>query len=714
MNIHHYTFLFLEWDQEESYRIQEALKWEFNVTAVLCKTAEDALFEAEKREGEIASFFLDEKFVLFEEDGAILKLRRYAQELGIPMTVMLREYDWGRVEQAVSWGVEDLLMLPCSQAILQRRVHNMVIRYELEAAGTYDFLTGLYNKETFYNKTSELISKNPGQEYTIFCMNIERFKVVNDLYGGTQGDLLLQFAAEKLRELAEQSGGLAGRLVADIFACCYPCEGNENLSYKEVANVITSALKDSPLDMEIVAALGFYPVQPNSTVPVSIMCDRAMLALVSVKSNYLRNYAVYKEELRENLLSQQEIVNDMEQALEECQFKLFMQPKCDMESGRIVGSEALVRWEHPQKGQVSPGEFITVFEENKFIFELDNYIWEEVCRFIKTRLDHGKECVPISVNVSVVDLYSGSLYDRLVSLVEKYQINPALLELEITESAYAENMHQLIKVVDKLRSFGFTILMDDFGSGYSSLNMLKDINVDILKLDMRFLADNFNGRGRSAEILESIVHMAKWLNLFVIAEGVENQQQRDFLLSIDCHYAQGYLFYKPMPASEFDELLEQEDKVDFRGIHRHIGGLFTLQELISKNPLSDTILQNILGGVAFYRKEGSVLTPVHANEKYFKELNCPQCAICGRSLQVMVCPEDRPLLEKLVEEAAADRASGAEGMLWMKGCKKEKVLLQMKLFYLTEAGGYQIFYSSVRNITNQRTGLAGGLKSDGK
>ena len=210
MNIHHYTFLFLEWDQEESYRIQEALKWEFNVTAVLCKTAEDALFEAEKREGEIASFFLDEKFVLFEEDGAILKLRRYAQELGIPMTVMLREYDWGRVEQAVSWGVEDLLMLPCSQAILQRRVHNMVIRYELEAAGTYDFLTGLYNKETFYNKTSELISKNPGQEYTIFCMNIERFKVVNDLYGGTQGDLLLQFAAEKLRELAEQSGRPSG------------------------------------------------------------------------------------------------------------------------------------------------------------------------------------------------------------------------------------------------------------------------------------------------------------------------------------------------------------------------------------------------------------------------------------------------------------------------------------------------------------------------
>ena len=195
----------------------------------------------------------------------------------------------------------------------------------------------------------------------------------------------------------------------------------------------------------------------------------------------------------------------MESALENREFKVYMQPKCDMDTGKIVGAEALVRWQHPEKGLIPPSEFIPAFEKNQFIIKVDYFIWEEVCRELRRQIAAGKRPIPISVNVSRTNLYQNDLYQQLVSLVERYQIDPALFQLEITETVYARNMEYLSKVVDRLQAYGFTILMDDFGSGYSSLNMLKDIHIDVIKLDMRFLTGETDGHDKGGDIMTSAI-----------------------------------------------------------------------------------------------------------------------------------------------------------------------------------------------------------------
>lgn len=576
----------------------------------------------------------------------------------------------------------------------------MILHNELKLARQYDSLTGIYNKETFYKKAESLIRRHPEQDYTIVCLDIDRFKLVNDLYGTREGDRLLQFVGNHLKVGTAEAGGVVGRLVADVFVGCYPNIGEQ---YAYVAERITQMFKSYPLPMDLVAAIGFYQVEDRG-LPASRMCDRAILALNSVKNNYLVNYAVYNESLRDNLMLEQEIVNDMDFALKNGEFKVYIQPKCDMDTGRIVGGEALVRWIHPEKGIVSPGDFVPTFEKNKFILKLDYFVWEEVCKVMRRWIDEGGRPIPISVNVSRINLYNDDLYEQIVSLVEKYQIDPKLFQLEITESAYSSNIEYLTEVVARLQAYGFTILMDDFGSGYSSLNMLKDISVDILKLDMRFLTGETNGHGKGGDIMESVVRMAKWINLYVIAEGVETREQVEFLLSINCHYAQGYYYYQPMPMEEFKELMRDGEKVDYRGMRRKMGETFNLQELMKPDVMSNVLLQNIIGGVAFYEYYNGNLELIRVNEGYYAETGCSEEELqnYAKHISDMVYEEDRGILDRLLKEAAEYPESGVEGVVRRKRCGGGTLWIRMKLFFLAESKGRQIFYASLRNVTEEK------------
>jgi EAL domain-containing protein (putative c-di-GMP-specific phosphodiesterase class I) len=321
----------------------------------------------------------------------------------------------------------------------------------------------------------------------IVCLDIEHFKLFKNTYGQEAGDRLLLHAAGLFSGKASDHGGIASRFFSDIFALYLPGP------LIDLATIESEALdwfSSYSADQRVIPAIGVNVIE-DPTVSVSVMCA--------------------------------------EKALRERQFEVYLQPKCNIETGRIIGSEALVRWNHPQYGMVSPGVFIPLFEKSGFIIKLDAYVWEEVCSFIRQWRDAGHTPIPASVNVSRRDLYTPNLCDRLERLVSKYDIPPHLLELEITESAYVEDTDQMIDVIDRLREKGFVILMDDFGSGYSSLNILKDINVDILKIDLRFLEDLNSSGKKGQNILESIVHLSKWLHMQVIAEGVETQEQVDFL-----------------------------------------------------------------------------------------------------------------------------------------------------------------------------------------
>jgi EAL domain-containing protein (putative c-di-GMP-specific phosphodiesterase class I) len=280
------------------------------------------------------------------------------------------------------------------------------------------------------------------------------------------------------------------------------------------------------------------------------MCDRASMALVTAKSNLLEQKVFYNEKMYERLLLEHELSMQLPEALQGGQLVCYLQPQSD-EDGVIKGAEALVRWMHPQRGLMMPAEFVPFFERNYMIVEIDQFIWEEACKILQKWMNEGREDMYISVNVSARDLESIDVYKTLMGLVEKYDLNPSMLKVEITEGTIMQNPLRQIKLIGKLRTAGFYVEMDDFGSGYSSISMLKDIEIDAVKMDMRFFGKT-DHMDRSRKIIESMVNLLRDFEMTIIAEGVETKRQVDFLSSISCDIFQGYYFSKPVTVEEFE------------------------------------------------------------------------------------------------------------------------------------------------------------------
>lgn len=308
------------------------------------------------------------------------------------------------------------------------------------------------------------------------------------------------------------------------------------------------------LPTSISLVYGIYKVTDRE-VPIRLMCDRARIAKKQIKGSTLTNYAVYDDVIRLKMREQVEIEDEMEKALLNHEFVMYLQPQIWVEKRKICSAEALVRWKHPIKGVLVPAQFLQLFESNGFITKLDTYMWEEACKYLAD-LQKRKIDLPISVNISRVHIGNTDLPDILSGLVEKYKISPRLLELEITENLFMDDVTELFDQMAELKKRGFKILMDDFGSGYSSLNMLRKAPVDTLKID-RFFLDEILSTERGKIIVESSVRMAKLLGLLVVAEGVETKEQLDFLASVNCDIAQGFYFSKPIPLAEFEVFLSK-------------------------------------------------------------------------------------------------------------------------------------------------------------
>lgn len=431
------------------------------------------------------------------------------------------------------------------RSVNQGKLNGVVVDY----LATYDELTGIYNKQAFYAKTKEMLLDNPDKNFDLLRINIERFKVLNDLFGESTGDKLLRYIGKFLKEI-NLPLCVSGRLYADNFVVCYEAGKGDS---RRMINTLQMVADSFAINNRTILSFGLYRID-DKNLPVSVMCDRANMALWKAKGNFKNPYCEYDEKMRQQVLKEQKIINAMERAIQNKEFTLYLQPKYDIEKGTIIGAEALVRWISLENGFISPGDFIPVFENNGFVYEVDKFIWEESCRYLRKWLDEGREVHPISVNVSRIDLYTPKLVQHLVNLREKYQLPSQYLELEITESAYTEDPEQIITITRQLREAGFVILMDDFGTGYSSLNMLKDIQIDVLKLDMGFLkSSDYSAKG--GNILTAILKMAESLKMQTIAEGVETKEQVEFLKSIGCRYVQGFYYSKPLPVGEFEKLI---------------------------------------------------------------------------------------------------------------------------------------------------------------
>lgn len=532
-------------------------------TVIQAENGIQALTMLKKQDKKVDAIILD--IIMPEMDGYEFmdKIKHDKTLSQIPVIILTEKSDRDTEKKVLESGAWDFVPKPYDADIIKLRLKNVIARSqvsllkELNNVMNYDPLTEIYSKNKFFSASKALLKANPDKQFAFLRLDIDRFKLINSFFGTAYGDRLLKHVAKRIRDFAKTTECCTfGRIDADVFGIFTPYQGKKE-TVKQIEQAVEN-MKKLSASYNIMIVYGVYVVTDRS-LPISFMCDRAALAAKTVKGHYMKSYAFYDDKMRLSIENEQNIINEMSDALENNEFVPYYQPKYDVKTNKPVGAEALARWIHPTKGFISPGVFIPIFEKNGFISKLDFYIWECVCKQLKEWKDKGVPLFPVSVNVSRVNLYNPNLSKIIIELTKKYDVDPKYFNIEITESVYTDDNVMIDDITSQLRNNGFTILMDDFGSGYSSLNVLKDVQVDMLKMDMMFM---FKAKydGRAETIISSVIRMAKWLNIPVIAEGVDRAEQVEFLKSVGCDYIQGFYYSKPLPAADYEKLISDQEE----------------------------------------------------------------------------------------------------------------------------------------------------------
>ncbi|MGE4547952.1 MAG: putative bifunctional diguanylate cyclase/phosphodiesterase [Intestinibacillus sp.] len=471
------------------------------------------------------------------------------------MTLRLRRTDghylWYRVMRSNLFSPAGALS---GILITINNVHEAVAAQRVLAyRAEYDPLTG-YSNFSFFKKTAAnlLLSSSKARYGLLYC-DVKNFKYVNDIYGYNIGDHVLQFLADSFASDCDKEESFA-RVSADNFVALLKCEGRETLveRFYALEHRLSefSELKSQKFRLELVC--GVYCVAcGGDELGIEDMIDRANMAQKTIKALGGSRIVFYSEEMRQRVIREKSMEADMEYALSAHEFVIYLQAQVDIQNGcHVVGAEALVRWNRPEDGLTTPNDFIPLFEKNGFIVELDRYVFEAVCAYLAARRDAGLSLFKVAVNVSRLSLFQSDFVERYTHIRRSYGLPDGLLELECTETVMVENIAKIGRVSAALRENGFLVGMDDFGSGYSSLNVLKDLFVDVLKLDMAFFQNGLTAQ-RDRAIVSSIIAMAKTLGMRVVAEGVEAFEMVSFLHQIGCDMVQGYVFSRPVPIDDF-------------------------------------------------------------------------------------------------------------------------------------------------------------------
>ncbi|MCD8000155.1 MAG: bifunctional diguanylate cyclase/phosphodiesterase [Clostridiales bacterium] len=432
-----------------------------------------------------------------------------------------------------------------------------VTNEKLEELTSRDELTGAYRADKFYSEVNRMMEREPDAKFAVLYIDFENFKYVNDVFGYSYGDDLLKgYAQLVMSRLKEEE--LLARDVADRFVLLRRYETQEELL--ETQKMMDEEFLNSDIVMlnrhMLTIACGICCAEDLVEEPEAVkMVNRANFAQKEVKNKPGKHYAFYGEEIRQKLIAEMAVKDRMQEGLDNEEFVVYLQPKVGVEDGAVKGAEALVRWAVPGNGLLSPGLFIPVLEKNHFIGKVDRYVFEKVCKWLQDRMANGKTVVPISVNVSKIQFYNPDFIPVYAGIKKQYGIPDGMLEIELTESAAFEHEEYLMQVVRELHDNGFLCSLDDFGTGYSSLGLLKDLPIDVMKLDGVFFRVSVDvNRGHT--ILKYIIDMVKELNISTVAEGVEREEQVEFLKSAGCDLIQGFAFYRPMPVEQFEEVLD--------------------------------------------------------------------------------------------------------------------------------------------------------------
>ena len=622
--------------------------------------------------------------------------------------VLNKEYQMTVLGKSHDCRVSYVMTPPCTtmQIVVTDITKEAESIRKLERQTYFDELTGLLTRYAFCHRVDEI---NDGTncsagKYAMVYFDVQRFKAVNDMFGMEAGDRLLIHIADSMRKVCKEEG-LCCRIGSDRFVLFLHREdGNP----EKVVEQLMAEIRDFDLPFEITCNAGIYLLSQNHHVADSLI-DRAILAQSTIKGSYTQRTNRYNENLRKEMLTEQEIVGNMATALANHQFTPYFQPQYNHATGMLIGAEALVRWIHPERGLIPPNVFIPIFEKNGFITKLDLYVFERVCLFLRDCLDNELPVVPISTNFSRHDVFHPDIVSNLEKIREKYQIPVELLRVEITETAVVGSAQYVNDVICRLHHCGYIVEMDDFGSGYSSLNVLKDIDLDIIKLDMKFLSKqtsaNNSSNNRGGTILSSVVRMAKWLNLPVIAEGVETVPQADFLRSIGCEYIQGYLYSKPLPQNDFLTLLrENSDGKTSKELTS--GGNPGLNNFWNPDSQETLIFSNYAGAAAIFDYHDDEMELLRVNQKYLRELNISQTEkeLFGITPFEFASEQER---EKYCE--ALDRASISKEEesceTWRKVRTQNGVIqvcVRADIQMLGRNEEHFLFYAMIRDITAEK------------
>lgn len=557
-------------------------------------------------------------------------------------------------------------------------------------------LSDYYYNHSFMERLRKRLPEILPNTYCIVEIDIEHFRLFNKLYGRSSGDEVIRYIYTCLKQSALEYDGIDAYLGGDNFVAFLP-DDDEVLN--NIRQKIIKKFSEWNNTSAFFPLFGVYTIKDTSVLP-ELMYDHAMLALSHAEEDYKWHICRYTIEMESSLEKEVYLLAAIEEGLEKGEFTFFAQPQCNIATGQIVGAEALVRWQKPDGEVLLPGGFIPVLEKNKMIDQLDRYVWEKVCQWLKGWIDQGYSPVPISINVSRIDIYAMDVPKYIFSLLEKYQIPEHLIKIEITESAYTENNNRISHAVNTFRNRGLVVMMDDFGCGYSSLNMLKNIPVDVLKLDMRFLQFKEEERQKSANILESIVNMAGLLHLPIVVEGVENESQEKFVQKLGCRYIQGFYYYKPLPIKKFEELLRDKRQIDTQGlVYKQVEPMH-IREFIDTNFVSDSMLNNVLGPVVFFEVLGGDIKITRVNEQYFRMLGEQHFEEdIQKEFLKRIPEEERCVFHRMIEKAFENPVLGADGMIHLLCEGEQKMSVYTKVFYLREREGYRQYYCSLLDIS---------------
>lgn len=560
-----------------------------------------------------------------------------------------------------------------------------------------DPLTKLFDAETFRDKTAEMLKAHPSVAFSFVCLDIDQFKAINDRFGVHIGDLVILRVAKLMRS-EFGSSGVYGRIAGDRFEACIPSQDLDAEHLEEETDISFSPYS---IDYSAIMHCGIYEVEDNE-MSVYNMSDRAANALHTIKGNYLSRIAYYDE--TEHSMLSQELAGRMEIGLRQKEFEIYLQPIFSLDRQTPVAAEALVRWNHPDRGIIPPGEFIPLFENSQLIMKLDEYVWELACQNIKRAKDKGVKPVPLSVNMSNIDLHMPDLADRFVAVLQKYDIGPGEIELEITESAYMDFLGRLESLVEAAHKCGSKVLLDDFGSGFSSFGMLKDIDIDTIKIDSSFIRD-VETKPRAGNVFNSIVHTAKMLGLEILSEGVETQGQIDFLSEIGCDLVQGYYFAKPMDEKEamaFFGKYHFHREETYTERRRMMQGSFDIDDLWDGGRETSMLFESAPGGMGIYERIGDRLAAIRVNKRYFEITGTDVRKVFNsdHNISLMTPEKDMDALLKTCD--AAETSNNVETCICRRKHEDGRMMwLEIRVSFIGRSGGIALYAFSLQELKNR-------------